>query len=225
MRENRTTFINRLIPHFTQDDIDLIMFAYDLSKEAHRPARRHCGERYFEHPRAGCLILMDELGVYDKNLIIGFLLHDAGEDTPIFGNVTVGWAQFVATARFRIGIIFGAEVADIVIRLTKPYIDTEGSAGKVVEFATKEAMMDYYLGELVASEDANVLKAVDRLHNLRTTPPRKLGRVAKITRETEDLLLPVFRQVQGTRAELMDRVIQKVLVAMEALVQPVEADH
>lgn len=204
MQENRLTFIARLIPHLDQQDIDLIMFAYDLSKEAHRTQKRQKGGRYFEHPRAGCIILMDELGVYEPSLLISFLLHDVGEDTPLFGNVTDGYSEFIRTAQFRIARIFGNQVADTVIRLTKPHVDEFSK-----DFTSKDQMMRHYLSELAKNEDAVVGKAIDRLHNLRAPSP-KTGWAEKQIRETNELLLPLFRSVTGSRKNLVLRIVEKI---------------
>lgn len=215
IKETRITFFNRLIGKISADDIALVEFAYDLSKEAHRTQKRVQGGRYFEHPRAGCLILMDELNVYERDLIIAFLLHDVGEDTPLFGNTTGGYQQFIQTATFRISRIFGAKVADTVIRLTKPHVDAD-----TPDFATKDAMMDYYLSELAESEDALVGKGIDRLHNLRSIPLHKHGWSEKQARETRKLLLPAFAKVQGPRKEIMEQLIEKIeaqLVTLEAV--------
>ena len=122
--ENRAMFIARLAKHTTnQSEIDTIMYAYDLSKAAHRPQVRDTGERYFEHPRDGVIIMLDELNWYDMEAIVGFLLHDVGEDAPIFGNRTKGYDQFVKIARTRIEKSFSPRIADIVIALTKPGVD------------------------------------------------------------------------------------------------------
>lgn len=204
MQENRLTFINRLIPHHDQAMIDLIMFAYDISKEAHRTQKRQKGGRYFEHPRAGCIILMDELSVYEPELIISFLLHDVGEDTPLFGNVIDGHAEFIRTAQFRISKIFGSHVADTVIRLTKPHVDELSK-----DFTSKDAMMHHYLTELAKNEDAVVGKAIDRLHNLRAPSPRA-GWAEKQIKETRELLLPLFASVQGSRKQMVQQIIVKI---------------
>jgi len=98
--ENRQRFLDRLAGHFSIEDMRLIEYAYDLSKEAHRTHVRDSGERYFEHPREGALIIIDELKLYDRDLIIAFLLHDTGEDSPIFGNRNVSYKLFRETLLF-----------------------------------------------------------------------------------------------------------------------------
>jgi GTP pyrophosphokinase len=62
--------------------------------------------RYFEHVRRVAIILMDEAEVYDPDLIITALLHDALEDTRDIDALVV--EQF-----------FGSEVARRVRLLTK----------------------------------------------------------------------------------------------------------
>lgn len=93
--ENRETFLKRLEGKFSPEQIENIDFAYDIAKESHRPQSRESGERYFEHPRAGHLIMLDELDLYDYDLLVSFLLHDTGEDTPIWGNISDSYDKFV----------------------------------------------------------------------------------------------------------------------------------
>ena len=210
--ENRATFLKRLEGRFSEEEIENIDFAYDLAKEAHRTAVRDEGMRYFEHPRSGCLIMIDELGLYDRDLLISFLLHDVGEDTPMFGNVTKSYDVFVEKARLRLTKLFGEKVADTVIRLTKPSVEN-------VRFNSKQETFDFYVKELAKNEDAVLLKMVDRLHNLRTLPSDKPEKIEKQIRETRDVLLPIFEAVSGERkqyAEILVGKIKEQLAILEA---------
>ena len=208
--ENRQAFINRLQGHFSDEDIAQIMFAYDLSKEAHRTQTRQQGGRYFEHPRAGCIILMDELSLYDKELIISFLFHDVGEDTPMLGNSKTSYDLFVQTAKFRLTTLFGGAVADVVIRLTKPEIDE-------IRFHSKEELYAYYIEELQKSEDAILLKAVDRLHNLRSLPANRVEWIKKQLNETQSVYMPIFSSVQGERKAYANVLVSKIKSQMITL--------
>ncbi len=201
--ENRQTFLSRLQGKLTQDQINIVEFAYDLSKSAHKNSTRDTGERYFEHPRAGCLILMDELNLYEPNLIISFLLHDTGEDTPLFGNILESYDKFLETTKFRLSKVFGPEVTDITIRLTKPHTDN-------IRFHTKEDVMSFYLAELKKSEDAILLKSVDRLHNLRSLPRNDLEKISRQIKETEEVYLPIFRSVSGKLAPYAQIMVAKI---------------
>lgn len=209
-KETRTTFIARLQNRFSQSDIQLIEYAYDLSKSAHRTQNRDSGERYFEHPRAGCLILMDELGLYDRNLLIAFLLHDVGEDTALLGNVTKSYNEFVATAQFRVGLSFGAEITDIVIRLTKPSVDN-------IRFHSKSEAFDYYIAELKKSPAAIINKLVDRLHNLRSLPKNQKIKIGRQIDETELVYIPMTDLVTGDYAPYANILKQKIQAELSKL--------
>ena len=201
--ENRETFLKRLEGRFSLEEIENIDFAYDLAKEAHRTAVRDEGMRYFEHPRSGCLIMTDELELYNRDLLISFLLHDVGEDTPMLGNVTKSYDEFVGKARWRLTKLFGEEVADIVIRLTKPSVEN-------IRFSSKQETFDFYVKELAKNEDAVLLKMVDRLHNLRTLPVDKPEKIEKQIRETRDVFLPIFEAVSGERKKYAEVLVEKI---------------
>ncbi len=217
--ENRATFETRLRNHFSQKDMDEIMFAYDLSKEAHRTHKRDSGERYFEHLRVVVIIVLDELGsvgllgLYDKKSIIGLLLHDTGEDSPIFGSNKLTYDEFVTTVKFRIGKIFGSDVADIVISLTKPFIDN-------VRFMTKDETNTYYLDGLQKDPKVLLLKMIDRLHNVRSLSGCSETKRIKITKETIEVYLPLFEKIYGdvhygSHAQIL---VKKISEALNILV-------
>lgn len=210
--ENRQTFLDRLKGRFSEADINLIEFAYDLSKEAHRTQKRDRGGRYFEHPRAGCLIMMDELGLYDRDLLISFLFHDVGEDTPLIGNRVDSYEDFVTKAKFRLGLLFGQKVADTVIRLTKPEVDQ-------IRFFTKEDCLRFYEIELSKSEEAILGKELDRLHNLRTIQGSgyKEVKIKKTIEETEVVYLPIFESIQGPLKKYSEVLTQKIKFELETL--------
>lgn len=203
IKENRKSFTTRLEGKFTKGEIEEIDFAYDIAKESHRTAFRDQGMRYFEHPREGCLIITDELELFDRDILISFLLHDVGEDTPMFGNLIKSYDEFVFKAEFRITKLFGSHVADTVIRLTNPQVEK-------VRFHSKEEAHDYYLEELKKSEDAVLCKMVDRLHNLRTLSSCKPEKIVRKIEETKTKYLPIFNSVTGIRKEYTDILLKKI---------------
>lgn len=123
-KENRAMFLERL-QDMPEEVVESINFAYDLSKEAHRPQKRETGERYFEHPRSVALILMDECKIKDPDIISAALLHDSVEDSSMFAKTSRPYSRWRHVARFRLGKSFNPEVAEIVIALTKPQVDGE----------------------------------------------------------------------------------------------------
>ena len=186
--ENRASFLKRL-EGLSQETINIIDFAYDLGKEAHRPQRRDTGERYFEHLRAVALILIDECHIKDPNLIIAALLHDSVEDSAIFGNATQAYSKWKEVTRFRLGKIFNSEVAEIVIVLTKPKVDGQ-------EIQTKEAAHHLYIEHLSLAPAKIILaKMADRLHNLRSLPGTKPEKQRRIVTETKAIYFPLFQKV------------------------------
>lgn len=202
-KETRKTFLDRLEGKFTKEEIEDIEFAYDIAKESHRTAVRDQGMRYFEHPREGCLIMTDELGLFDKDILISFLLHDVGEDTPMFGNIIKSYDEFVTKAKYRITKLFGSHVSDTVIRLSSPYVDN-------IKFHSKEEAHKFYLEELKKSEDAVLCKMVDRLHNLRTLSSCKPEKIIRKIEETENDYMPIFRGVEGKRNEFSKILLSKI---------------
>lgn len=208
--ENRQTFRERLVGNFSEEDIRFIEYAYDISKEAHRTHSRDSGERYFEHPRAGALIILDELGLYDRDLLISFLLHDTGEDSPIFGNRNVSYEEFRETFLFRVSKTFGERVAYITLRLTKPEVD-----GKM--FHSKPEVREFYLCELIKDEDVVIGKMVDRLHNLRTLSGCAKGKIVHQIQETEYLYLPIFSTVKGEKKKYADILLSKIFAELQKL--------
>lgn len=208
--ENRKTFLERLNGKFSKDDIEDIEFAYDIAKESHRTAVRDQGMRYFEHPREGCLIIIDELGLFDKDILISFLLHDVGEDTPMFGNILKSYDGFREKAKYRITKLFGENVADIVIKLSTPVIDN-------IKFNSKEETIFYYLDELKKNEDAILCKMVDRLHNLRTLSSCKSEKIERKIEETEVKYLPIFKSVKGKNKIYTDILINKISKELSGL--------
>jgi (p)ppGpp synthase/HD superfamily hydrolase len=85
--ENRASFFARLEPAIPPAALLRIRLAYIVAKGGHRhQVRSELDEagvpiRYFEHPRAATLILIDELEIIDPELICADLLHDGPEDT------------------------------------------------------------------------------------------------------------------------------------------------
>ncbi len=208
--ENRKSFLERLSGILTKEDIEDIDFAYDIAKESHRTAVRDQGMRYFEHPREGCLIITDELKLFEKDILISFLLHDVGEDTPMFGNILESYDKFISKSKYRITKLFGEHVADTVIRLTNPAVDN-------IRFHSKEEASNYYLEELKKSEDAILCKMVDRLHNLRTLSSCTSEKILRKIEETEDKYIPIFKLVKGDKKKYTDILLEKIEAQLKIL--------
>ncbi|HSD12326.1 MAG TPA: HD domain-containing protein, partial [Patescibacteria group bacterium] len=118
--------------------------------------------RYFEHPRRVALILIDEVRCADPVMIMASLIHDCIEDTDI---ITPELIEHT----------LGTECARIVKMLSK--VPKEG-----------------YLDRLMAYADWRVLviKACDRLDNLRSLGSGNVEFQKKQIMETEEKYYPVF---------------------------------
>lgn len=210
MKENRAEFQKRLKRDFSDEEIRLIDYAYDLSKAAHRTQYRIGGDRYFEHPRAVCLILLDELKVIDADLLIALLLHDVGEDTPLLGSNKTSFDELMCTLKYRLEKIFNQRVSKIVALLTKPYVDN-------VKYFLKEEIYTDYINKLKEDENAIFCKGIDRLHNLRSLPLDNLSFVEKQIKETKEVFLPIFKSVSGPlkeKALILSSLIESQIVKL-----------
>lgn len=168
-KENRESFCRRLKPILAMRDLMLVEAAYVFAKHGHRAQFRkeidpETGKkvRYFEHPRRVALILIDEVKCVDPVMIMAALIHDCIEDTDI---ITPELIEHT----------LGAETARIVKMLSK--VPKEG-----------------YLERLTAYADWRVLviKACDRLDNLRSLGSGTVEFQKKQVSETEEKYFPVF---------------------------------
>ncbi len=167
MVENREKFFNRLVilPASTLLDIQL---AYILAKFGHRAQLRKEKDkhgkpiRYFEHPRRVTLILIDELHIVLPEMLIAALLHDGLEDIR---DLTPEMIEHC----------FGAEVTTIVRQLSK--VPKEGFAERLLHLGCWKALM---------------IKACDRLDNLRSLHAGTVEFQWKQVKETKEVYYPIF---------------------------------
>lgn len=136
-------------------DIPKIITAYEFACAAHEGQMRRSGDPYVSHPVAVAEILI-ELGL-DTDSIIGGLLHDVVEDTPV--DLAMIEKQF------------GSDVGLLVDGVTK--------LGRIPYSSREEQQAENIRKMLLAmAKDIRVIliKLADRLHNMRTIdamPPKK----------------------------------------------------
>jgi guanosine-3',5'-bis(diphosphate) 3'-pyrophosphohydrolase len=176
-KEDREKFFNR-IAFLPEADLMRIQLAYTLSKYAHRAqVRKEPGPdgkplRYFEHVRRVALVLIDELKIARPELIITALLHDGIEDTR---DLTPDMIEFH----------FGGDVGTLVKLLSK--VPKEGYAERLFHFGDWRA---------------TVIKACDRLDNLRSLGTASREFRAKQVNETRRVYYAIFnRMVEITPPE------------------------
>jgi guanosine-3',5'-bis(diphosphate) 3'-pyrophosphohydrolase len=155
-----------------KSDTRVLIRAYEVAEELHRPQKRRSGEPYITHPVAVAQILAD-LGMTGPTLAAA-LLHDTVEDT--------GYTLTELRADF------GDEIAALVDGVTKLDKVTYG-ASSAAETVRKMVV--------AMARDIRVLviKLADRLHNMRTlqwiTPEKREIKA----RETLEIYAPLAHRL------------------------------
>jgi len=211
VEENWASFKARL-GVFSEKWRGKIEFAYDLAKDIHRPQFRKDGTTpFFDHPRGAAIILLDEVGVKAPTIIIAALLHDAVEDSVVFGNYDgVAYNEWIRMARSRITPYFGERVANLVIALTKPKVD-----GK--EIKDKEQAMEIYFRNLSSNPDALLIKMADRLHNLRDIKGLTIEEKKKLVEETRERYFGLFENAKQRYPKETEYLLSKMLEAIDKI--------
>lgn len=167
---NRAEFFADLEPHLSRRQLLRVQLAYTLSKYWHRSqTRKELDDqgnrvRYFEHVRRVALVLIREARCLRPEMIVAALLHDAIEDT-----------RDEDLSADMIEENFGEDVVVIVKTLSK-------------------VPKDGYLDRFLLSHDWRpyLIKACDRLDNLRSMRDAAPDFVARQVAETEDHYFPLL---------------------------------
>ena len=179
--------LNRVEAYRPDIDEDLLRHAYVFSANRHQGQVRRSGEPYMTHPLTVAWILA-EMELDEVSIATG-LLHDLLEDT--------------ATTAEELELEFGAEVARLVVALTK--MSTYESS-----FSSREATeAENFRRLLLASmDDVRVIlvKLADRLHNMRTLGFLRRDRQVAIAQETLDIYAPIANRlgIGAIKSELED---------------------
>lgn len=157
----------------TSEDMERIVAAYMLAKEAHQGQMRKSGEPYIIHPIAVARIVAEEfeLGAYP---IMAAFLHDVVEDTP----------YTLDDIKER----FGEDVAFLVGVVTKQ---------KKSEYNQSKQIDNYrqILASVQFDVRAILIKLADRLHNMRTLESMKPDKQMKIAGETDYFYAPLANRL------------------------------
>lgn len=171
--ENRASFFRRLEPFFVPSDLLDVELAYTLAKFGHRSqVRKELNAegvplRYFEHVRRVVIVMLDEARIVDPTMTKAALLHDGIEDTR---DLTPALIQHC----------FGPEVCQIVKVLSK-----DPKEGYLERFMTSTDWRPY------------VIKACDRLDNLRSLSSASDEFKSKQINETQDKYFALFDRMMS----------------------------
>ena len=175
----------KVAAYLPPDQVERVRDAGVFGTLAHEGQRRRSGEPYIAHPVAAAEILADLH--LDADTIVGAILHDVIEDTPI--------------AKEQIAERFGNDVAEIVDGVTK--LDQ-------IKFKSREeAQAESFRKMLMAMvRDLRVImvKLADRTHNMRTIDSMPVHKRRQVARETLDIYAPVAERLglYGMKLELED---------------------
>ena len=166
--------LSKVATYLPHEQVERIRAAAEFGAAAHQGQKRVSGEPYITHPVAAAEILADLH--LDADTIVGAILHDVIEDTPI--------------AKADIAARFGHDVAEIVDGVTK--LDQ-------IHFKNREeAQAENFRKMLLAMvRDLRVIlvKLADRMHNLRTIDALAPAKRRSIARETLDIYAPVAERL------------------------------
>lgn len=166
--ENRETFFRRLEPFLAPSVLLDVQLAYTMAKYGHRAqVRKETDDdgtpvRYFEHVRRVAIVLVDEARVVMPEMIIAALLHDGIEDTR---DLTPAMIEHC----------FGTDVVNLV---------------KVLSKVPKEGYLDRFI--TCADWRPYLIKACDRLDNLRSLHAADRPFQTRQVAETRDKYFPLF---------------------------------
>ena len=161
-------------------DQDLLQQTYEFASHAHARQKRATGEPYVIHPVEVARILANYR--VDTETIIGALLHDTVEDSPITLN--------------QIEEQFGARIAHLVDGVTK--VARIRASTKHHDSTAPDANADSLHKMMLAmAEDVRVLiiKLADRLHNMRTIDALKPDKRERIAQETLAIYAPLAARI------------------------------
>jgi GTP pyrophosphokinase len=190
--------LEQLPENYTVTERELVLRAYRVAEEAHRPQKRLSGEPYINHCIAVASIL-SELKVSPEVIAAG-LLHDTVEDTSItladirrdFGDTIALLVDGVTKLTHLPRVSRGdqhAENGDSVDEALPP-VALLGRKEDIVAETLRKTF-------LAMGEDVRVMfiKLADRLHNMRTLSHMPDHKRRRIAQETLDIFAPVANRL------------------------------
>ena len=158
-------------------DEDALIKAYKYAERMHEGVFRKSGEPYITHPLRVAYTV--SLCGADLETVIAALLHDVVEDCREKG------ASLVV-----LSADYGQAVADIVNAVTKLDEDSDPDLSKAERDIMSEVKM-----QTVMNPRALLVKAADRIDNLKTIDAMPEEKQLKKAQRTREIILPMIRDV------------------------------
>ncbi len=151
-------------------DLQRILSAYEMARSVHEHQTRRDGTPYFYHCTRVCKIVVQELRLYDADLICAVLLHDVLEDSREITKEIISYN-------------FGDYVAYVVETLTKDLAAQEMNYDDV----------DKAHAELLwkSSDDCRIIRLAARLDNFRCLAFDLKSNPLKYINDTTERYLPL----------------------------------
>jgi GTP diphosphokinase / guanosine-3',5'-bis(diphosphate) 3'-diphosphatase len=143
---SRQDLISRIITNLDPVDLNLVVSAYDMADNIHEFQKRLDGTPYFWHVTRTTKILVEELKIFEPEVICASLLHDTLEDSDIL-------TPDILTFNF------GPYISYIIETLTKNY--------KLKDENKVKENIDYLEKIMHSSMDCIIIKLAERLDNFR----------------------------------------------------------
>ena len=183
--ELETLLRNRNVPAL---QINKALDAYEMAESVHEFQKRLDGTPYFWHPSRVAKICIIELNHFDPTIVCAALLHDALEDSRVLTPEIIE-------------LNFGSYTSYLVQKLTKD-IKAEGPMKEWVEKEYVEKLMQ-------SSEDARMLKLVDRLDTYRCLEFNVKKNPIKYIMETTEHYFPLAQGSENPRLRYLIKELQK----------------
>ncbi|MBS1562445.1 MAG: bifunctional (p)ppGpp synthetase/guanosine-3',5'-bis(diphosphate) 3'-pyrophosphohydrolase [Bacteroidetes bacterium] len=178
----------RLAPKVDPLSMTRILDAYEMARSVHEFQLRNDGTPYFHHSTRVCKILLDELHIYDADVLVGSLLHDVLEDSDTVTRTVLEYN-------------FGSYVAYLVETLTKDLSKAKSNPDQVdIEHAERLKL---------ASADCMVIKLAARLDNFRCLQFNLKRNPLVYVRNTFERYLPMADASTDVRLHRLSEEIKK----------------
>jgi GTP diphosphokinase / guanosine-3',5'-bis(diphosphate) 3'-diphosphatase len=212
LQQERWAALSEQIKGINPKDKSIIQLAHHTAQSAHEGQKRQSNDPYISHPEAVMLILNNECGIRDRDVLAACLLHDTVEDTKEFGDTKdKPYSESIAISIKNIELIFNPRIAKLVADVSKPKVD----GTEIIDKSHANIVYKKKLAE--ASHDSLLIKMADRLHNLRTLKHKDPAKQRTIIIETVDEYLPLFADISSAYPSVHNVLESKIMEEIQAL--------